>query len=311
MKKTIQMIKNKTKRGSKKMQEKNLQLELGQIMAAKYDDFQLVRKSAYNRVRNVIFRKDKGLDYRELQEKKKKTDEEKQWLQEYVDAKLPAKIKELTNSEKLTPQEQEYIEELFQQLNEAQQMEQRSKKILEKMMKKDMIYNAFITKVKGLNIMSMARLLYYFGYCERARYVSSMWAYAGYTPNSKHTKGESSNFNPKCRVEMFKIGKNLIRSNFILDKEGNKIPGRYRQAYDTEKARQLALMEAEAENAPTRKGHADMRAIRKMVKKLLCDYYVVCKTMTDQELSKPYIIEKGGHQHFDDIIPLLDSTGEI
>lgn len=293
------------------MSEKNLQLELGQIMASKYDDFQNVRKSAYNRVRNVVFRKDKGLDYRELQEKKKKTDEEKEWLNEYTDAKLPNKIKELTKSDKLSPQEQEFIDEMFKQLEEAENMEKRSKKILEKMIQNDPIYIAFVSKVKGLNVLSMSRLLYYFGHCEKARYPSSLWAYSGYTPYSKHVKGESSNFNVKCRVEMFKIGKNLVRSNFVADKDGNKVAGRYRSEYDKEKDRQLRLMESDSENAPKTKLHADMRAIRKMVKKFLVDYYRVCKTMTNQPMSKIWIVDKGGHEHFDDILDIVDKNNQI
>jgi len=169
----------------------------------------------------------------------------------------------------------------------------------------------FVTKVKGLNVMSMARLLYYFGHCEKAKYPSSMWAYAGYAPDSKHVKGESSHFNVKCRVEMFKIGKNLIRSNFLKDKEGVKHAGRYRAAYELEKARQLSLMESKADNAPKSKGHADNRALRKMVKKLLVDYYRVCKTYTGEEMSKPYVIDKMGHEHFDDILPVLSRQKEI
>lgn len=291
-------------------EQKNLQLELGQIMAAKYDDFQQVRLSAFNRARNVIFRKDKGIDYRELQEKKKKTEQETEWLKEYTDDKLPKKIGELLLSGKLNQEEAGYIDEMLKQLEEAKLMEKRSKDQLNNIIGKDLIYKEFISKVKGLNVMSMARLLYYFGHCEKAKYPSSLWAYAGYTPNSKHVKGESSNFNTHCRVEMFKIGKNLIRSNFIRDdiNPEKKWPGRYRVVYDTEKARQVKLMETDPEGyySPKRLGHADMRAIRKMVKKLLLDYYVVCKTMTGQEVSKPYVIEKMGHTHFDNVLDILN-----
>jgi len=294
---------------------KNIQLELGQIIAAKYDDFQLVRKAAYNRIRNVIFRKDKGIDYRELQKKKNKTDKEKEWLKEYVDSKLLGKIKELTKSEKLSHQEHGYIDEMFTQLKEAKEMEKRSEMILKKIIDEDEIFKFFIIKVKGLNVLSMARLLYYFGHCEKAKYPSSLWAYAGYTPTSKHTKGESSNFNTKCRVEMFKIGKNLIRSNFFVDvtKPDKKHPGRYRLVYDTEKARQLKLMKdnPEGDYSPKSLGHADNRALRKMVKKLLVDYYRVCKKLTGKEMSMPYVIEKMGHEHFDDILVLLEQGVEV
>lgn len=294
------------------MNEINLQLELSQIMAAKYDDFQEVRKSAANRIRNVVFRKDKGIGFRELQEKKNKTDEEKEWLSEYTDAKLSKKIKGLITDGKITNEETKFIEEMLNQLEESKTMEKRSKKILTQMIGNDELYVSFISRVKGLNIMSMARILYYFGHCEKATYPSSLWAYAGYTPDSKHEKGKSSNFNSKCRVEMYKIGKNLIRSNFITlpTNPDKKEPGRYRKVYDVEKERQINLLENDPDNehAPKRKGHADMRALRKMVKNLLADYYRVCKSLANEPQTKPYVIEKLGHAHFDDIMLVLENN---
>jgi hypothetical protein len=70
-------------------------------------------------------------------------------------------------------------------------------------------------------------------------------------------------------------------------------------------------MEQKTENCPKNKLHADLRSIRKMVKKLLCDYYIVCKTLYDQPMSKPYVIEKLGHKHFDNILDIVNNVDQI
>jgi len=72
----------------------------------------------------------------------------------------------------------------------------------------------------------------------------------------------------------------------------------YRDIYDSEKNRQLHLMENEAENAPKNKLHADLRARRKMVKIFLQHYYLVSRTLKGIEVTKPYPHDRMGHKHF-------------
>jgi hypothetical protein len=105
------------------------------------------------------------------------------------------------------------------------------------------------------------------------------------------------------QMEMPQETANFVANGFIVHNSFIKQRSpRYRPIYDIEKARQLELMKNKAENAPTRLGHADARARRKMVKHFLVDYYRVCKTLTGEEQAKPYVIEKMGHTHFDDVL---------
>ena len=192
------------------------------------------------------------------------------------------------------------------------------------------IYTGFTQHVKGVGPLITATLLYYFGYCEKAKHPSQLWSLAGLTPTSTFKKGEKVKFSPRLRMFCWRIGDCFIKTR----------GPRYRPVYDDEKARQLKLMaqykcEACGKTAdththvpkstpkkyackgkkesfwtftkkvktspPMRLGHCDNRARRKMVKRFLLDYYVMCKHLTGQPASEPWIIEKGGHEHYDDI----------
>lgn len=273
-----------------------MQLELGSVATGRFYEFQQVRIGAMNRIRNIVFRKCTGLDYRELQEKTKLTKEEKQYLKDYEDKKLRDKISELEREKKISTDDYKYMEKMFDLLDDACKKEGECKKLVEEFVVKEPIWTGFGEYVKGMGTLTTAMLLYYFGYCEKAKYASSLWKFAGLYPGAKFVKGESGGFNPKCRMFMWRLGDSFIKQR----------SPRYRPIYDAEKARQLKLMEEKADNAPTRLGHADSRARRKMVKAFLVDYYRVTKTLTDQEQSKPYVIEKLGHSHFDDVLVWLE-----
>jgi hypothetical protein len=277
--------------------EKEIQLELGSIATGSFYEFQRLRIDSMNRIRNLAFRKVTGLDYREVQGKKDKTKEEKQYLNDFEDKKIFSVLKKLEKEGKLKKQDLGYIEKIFEINADTEKKEKQYNKLVEEFVKKELIWINMGQYIKGMGTLTTAMLLYYFGHCEKARYVSSLWKFAGLYPDARFKKGESGGFNPKCRMFMWRLGDSFIKQR----------TDRYRHIYDAEKARQLKLMEEKAENAPTRLGHADARARRKMVKFFLADYYRVCKTITDQEQGKPYVIEKMGHTHFDDILVYLEN----
>ena len=278
------------------MEDKNMQLELGSLATGRFYEFQQIRLSTMNRIRNIVFRKCTGLDMREIQAKKKKTEEEKEYLKEFDDKKLQQKINQLYKTKKITKDDNEYINKMFLLLDDVQLKEKQYNKLVEEFVSKDDVWLNFGQYVKGMGTLTTAMLLYYFGHCEKAKYPSSLWKFSGLYPGAKFVKGESGGFNPKCRMFMWRLGDSFIKQR----------SERYRPVYDVEKARQLKLMEGEADNAPTRLGHADARARRKMVKMFLVDYYRVCKTLTGGDQSKPYVIEKMGHEHFDDVLVWLE-----
>ena len=283
------MKKSKTK--AKKEPRKKFLLELGTIFTGGFYEFQKARIKAYNRVRNIIFRKATGLDLSQVQDKKK----EKEYLKEYADKELQKHANKLEKQGKLTAQEKKFLDKMFTLLEDVEKKESEYKKEVEKIIMNEPIWTGFLQHIKGIGPLITAMLLYYFGYCEKAEYPSNLWSFAGLTPNSKYVKGESSGFNKNLRMYCWRISDSFIKQ---------RTP-RYRPIYDAEKARQLKLIENKAENAPTRPGHAEKRARRKMVKFFLSDLYRVCKHLTGQPQSKPFVIDKLKHHHFDDILVYL------
>jgi hypothetical protein len=274
-----------------------MQLELGAFITGRFYEFQELRKGTMNRIRNIIFRKATGLDLRETQNKKKKTEEEKKYLKEFSDRELEKKLLKLVSEKKLLKEDVNYINKMFSLLNDIVEKEKQYHKLVEEFVVKQPIYIEFSQYTKGLGVLSTAMLLYYFGYCEKAKYPSSLWKFSGLYPGAKLVKGESGEFNFKCRMFMWRIGDSFIKQR----------NSRYRPIYDSEKKRQLLLLENKDEHAPSSLGHADARARRKMIKHFLADYYRICKTLTKQEQSKPYVIEKMGHTHYDDVLVWLEA----
>ena len=278
-----------------------LQLELGCVATGKFYEFQEIRKGTMSRIRNIIFRKVTGLDLREIQKKKKQTKEEKEYLSEYVDKNLYKHIQKLKSENKLSEEDAKYIDTLFELVDDVKEKEAKFKKIVESIVENQPIYTEFAEHIKGLGALMCSMLLYYFGYCEKAKYASSLWAFAGLYPGAKFENGQTGHFNPKCRMFMYRVGQSFIYQR----------SPRYRPIYDAEKARQMKLLENEHELAPKSLGHADARARRKMVKHFLCDYYVWAKTFTGQEVSEIYPIAKMGHKHFDNIMDWLETQKKV
>ena len=99
-------------------------------------------------------------------------------------------------------------------------------------------------------------------------------------------RGQKIDFSPRLRVLAWKIGDSFVKQRTPY----------YRAIYDNEKARQLALMELKAENAPERPLHAENRARRKMSKQFLAHYWYVARSIKGLSVGQPYVAEKMGHK---------------
>jgi len=168
------------------------------------------------------------------------------------------------------------------------------------------IYTEFLQHVKGISGVLSANLIKYFGYCEKAPHISSLWKYSGLAvvdgeaPKLRH--GKKIDFNPKCRTLAWKIGDSFIKQRTPI----------YRKIYDAEKKRQLYLLEkqppkkSKPESAsepsktrkpsfkseppsqsnpsrisvPKNKMHVELRARRKMVKIFLANYWQASKELS-------------------------------
>ena len=274
-----------------------IRIELGALVTGMFYSAQFERIKAFNRIRQIMYRKIEG---KELTEKSDKKEESEKFQDLYNDKKLIKYINE--NKIKLSTEEQGYVDKLIKLLDDSLKNEKLYKTWMHDYIELEPIYDKWLKNVKGISTISTSNLLQYFGYCEKAKHCSSLWKYAGlhvvngHSPKrEKTTKEEKSegksnqlDWNPKLRSLLYRIGDSFIKQRTPI----------YRDIYDKEKERQLKLggwneekrimKDKDKEGAPQRLLHADLRARRKMVKEFLRQYYVNCLLIRGIEPDLPY-----------------------
>ena len=285
----------KEKKDSEKPIE-NLIYELGKISVDSYYDYQSIRIAQKNRIRDIVRRKIEGIPLDKPEEKK----EDKKFDDKFKDENIAKFLQDLVKEKKITKLEKSYIENLFQASNETAQTENRYKKLMDQYLSEEILWNEWLSKIKGISSVLGANIIKNFGYCETYRYVSSLWRHTGFDPDGAkgRVKGEKIHYNPKLKTLMYKIGDSFIKQRTEP----------YRTIYDNEKDRQLVLAINEAENAPKSRLHADLRARRKMVKIFMQHLYLVGRTLKGLPVAKPYPHDRLGHKHF---IPPSDCPFDI
>lgn len=173
-------------------------------------------------------------------------------------------------------------------------------KFLKGSVDKEPIWTDFLLKVRGIGPILGSGLINLID-IEKARHVSSLWAFAGLDVvngkgrsrikehlverkikgrDGKMKKVNSLSYNPLMKILCWKIGKAFLMS---------KSP--YRKIYDDRK-------EYEVKKYPElRKFHIDRRAKRYMVKMFLKDLWLFWRDLEGLEVSMPYVIEKQGHKY--------------
>lgn len=270
--------------------------ELGKIVTGGFYGYQEIRKANMNRVRSLIARRDRGMSLGEVEEKKEKK-EDRAYGKEYNDAKILELVANLKKEGRLSHDEYEYILKTFILFDEAANMEASHKKLMEIYIVTEPIWQEWLKDIRGISIILASNLIKNFGYCERYRYNSSLWKHCGMDVQNgaapKREKGKKTTYNPALRTLAWKIGDSFVKQR----------TDPYRGIYDLEKATQLQLLEVKDEfkdtshTAPNSRGHADLRARRKMVKVFLQHYWIVTRTLKGLEVTKPYSVEKLEHHY--------------
>lgn len=240
-----------------------IRIELGALATGMFYSAQDERKNAFNRIRQIVYRK---TEKKQLTEKSKKKKDKDKARGKFSDKEL---IKQL-NKVKLKKEEKEYVSQMIGLLEEMRKKENGYKKLMAKYIEQEPIYDKWLKDVRGIGTLNTANLLQYFGYCEKAKHCSSLWKFAGFHvvdgKAPKPQKGKTLDYNPKLRMLIYRIGDCFVKTRSPV----------YRDIYDREKKLQLDLMEKKTGNFPKSLLHADLRARRKMVKKFLADYYAKC-----------------------------------
>ena len=264
------------------------------IAAGAYKDFQEVRISARNQVRDVVRKRNEGIPFDETEDEK----EDRDYDREYRDENLPELIDEMHDDGKFTDHEVRYTNRLLENAQIAARMEAEYESMME-LAEKEPIYKFYLQHVNGVGAVTTAKLIHVFGYCEDRDHVSEIWSYAGMAPGQRRRRGEKLDFNPDaktlawlCANQMMRCGdKSMYRTEFY-------IPYKHKQLRRMEQAKDMtdAQLEEVKWTPPQSKQHAHNRAIRYMAKKFLAHYCVLARHVKGLETPDPWIIEHGGHE---------------
>ena len=297
----------------------------GRIVAGAFYDYQEVRKAMMNRVRDVIRKKAEGISFDEVEERKSEEERRKQ-AAKYGDAKLPERLAEI--KDQLTDREYNYLRRTLELASEAIKMENKYKKMMDEYIVTEKVYHAFLKHIIGVSTILSANLIKEFGYCETYVHASSVWKHCGLDVQNgrapKMKKGVKAKFSPRLRTMAWKISDEFIKQRTPV----------YRDEYDREKARQIAMLDGvlrvmtvkqheeydrllalstkddpkkwekiEAlvhginEKAPVIPKHADMRARRKAAKLFLEHYWHCGRDIAGLPTGKPWVFRQKDQAH--------------
>lgn len=256
--------------------------EAGRIIAGAYYDYQEVRVSSMNRIRDVIRKKNEGIEFDQVEEKK----EEKKFDRKYNDKMLVKTLEKMHKEGKISEKEFEYLSKSLELAKASDKLEAKYKVLMMGYIEGEPIWKAYLSHVRGLGPVLSANLIKSFGDCSKYEHISSLWKHCGLHvvdgSAPKRKRGEKIDYNPKLRTMMWKIGDSFIKQNSPV----------FRQIYDSEKAKQMARTD---ENKPKSKMHGHLRAMRKMVKIFLSTYWVASRELAKLPVSLPFVEEKLGH----------------
>ncbi len=278
--------------------------EIGRIVAGAYYDYQEVRLGSMNRIRDVIRKRNEGIEFDAIEEKKEKKTYEKK----YRDGELIKTLDLMVKDKKITKDEYKYVKQCLELAIKSKNLETSYKTSMMHYINQEQIWIDFLSKIRGLGAILGANIIKSFDNCEKYDTVSALWKCCGLDVKDGHApkrkKGEKLTYNPNLKTLMWKIADSFIKQGFYKDKDGNKQPTIYRKIYDNSKLR-LREMHPEPVDTHAKTGqkqkytdmHIHLMAIRKMVKIFLQHYWIMTRTLSKLPVSKPYVQEKLKHKH--------------
>jgi len=175
----------------------------------------------------------------------------------------------------------------------------------------------WFSKVKGIGRENIAKVVGLIDIKE-ARYISSLWKYAGlHTVNGKAPKprrGQKVEYNPTMRAVCWRLGQSLIRARGkfyeYYQNEKTKYKMKYlNQGYKVVPSSDLPKDKRGRKYEPEGVisiGHIDNMAKRKMIKLFLGLLWLVWREAEGLPLSRPYALDKLGHNRLFDPWEFVD-----
>lgn len=271
---------------------------LARIAVGAYDDAQDVRTSMMNRVRDIVRKRNEDIPFDAVEDEKDDRDYDSQ----YKDEHLPELVKEMYEGDKLSEHEFEYLREMLQAGQDAKQIEERYKGVME-ITEREPIFTEWLQHVNGVSTVLTARMIHRFGYCADYDRVSNMWSYSGLAPGQSRTKGEKLGYDPQAKTLAWLVADRIImQGGNSMYKTKFYDPYKKKQERRMERAEDMteAQLEKQEWTPPESQGHAHNRAVRYLAKKFLKHYWAIAREIQGHDTPDEYIIAHGGHEKRED-----------
>jgi hypothetical protein len=139
---------------------------------------------------------------------------------------------------------------------------------------------------------------------KRANHVSSLWRYAGFSPNEKRVKGEILHFNMDLKTHCWKIAGNLLKAKGKYYELYLQYKAQYVERFQKEGRKIIKAVKRKEREGEISEGHIHNMAQRKMIKVFLQHVWITWREAEGLETNKPYAIDI--LHHVDYIPPLRD-----
>lgn len=299
-----------------------LRRQMGRAITNLYNSFQDLRKNAMNQIRDIVRKKNEGIAFDEVEEKKEK----KEFDKKYKDNNLDEIAQQLLEQGKFTKEEFDFFSECRSlvkgfkvrkmpkckhcerrslekvEVGGITEIEEKARKMMKEYVEPEPIWKMFLSKIRGISYVLAAKLIKEIGYCQKAETVSQLWAYTGnHVVNGKapkRQKGQKLGYNTQLLSLTWLVSSTLLRSNH----------GYYQSLYYEEKERQLEKQYPQGHLAGKYNGyedtdtsltklHAHNRALRKMRKHFLAHYWEAARESLGLSTEKTYVEGVLEHDH--------------
>jgi hypothetical protein len=120
----------------------------------------------------------------------------------------------------------------------------------------------------------------------KARTVSSLWKYAGFSPDEKRVRGKPTNYNRKLKDHCHRVAAQLLKA-------GGKFAELYYKLREEESRKKFESPRG------AHRMHIHLRALRKVKKEFLKMLWIAWRRSEGLPIRPPYSVEKLGHKSYD------------
>lgn len=174
----------------------------------------------------------------------------------------------------------------------------------------------WFSKVKGIGKENIGKVVGQVD-IERATTISALWKFAGFSVENgkapKRTKGEKLSYNSQLRSMCWRLGSSLLRArgkfyDYYLAQKAAYVQRYENQGRAIVPATALPKIEGKKQETDSiiSEGHVHNQALRKMIKLFLACLWLTWREAEGLPVTKPYAIDKLGHDSFIDPWEMVD-----